>query len=269
MIYLGELVDPLRAGRGGYEVNTDARGDYDVCIPGWRGNPARRTLLARADGYAAAEVLAPDASGRVDFSLSPEAVVSGQVVAPPGNRPVPGAKVSMTPARYQPVTETPRSTEFQLMTDAEGRFEFRNLPADRYRGAVEHDSYGLRWGKPMVVNAGELVTGLALETRRVSIVRGVVTRDGRPVPWSPVWIRGRNEDLGRVFAEYTKTDGQGAFRMRLVEMVADDIRVYPDGGKAVIPTPSTFLVGGSSVDGVHLVLPPVGLDESPANRSRH
>ena len=68
-----------------------------------------------AAGAAGGGGMAPMATG--------SGVIYGQIVEAGGNRPVPGAIVSIT---------LPGSQPLRVMADGQGRFGFRNLPAGRF-----------------------------------------------------------------------------------------------------------------------------------------
>jgi RNA polymerase sigma factor (sigma-70 family) len=261
-----ELIAGASFGRGGHSTTSAANGSYEICVPGWSGNPAPPTIVARADGYAAGEIVAVnDREQRLDFVLQPESIVSGIVICARDERTLPRAKVSLVLER-QPGRTTPRPIETQAITDDDGRFELRNVGPGRYRVLVHHDDCALNeWYNPMPVARGQRITNLVLRARPVTLVEGMVVQDGHPVPWSAVWIG----QTGQVGNTYAQTDGEGRFRMGLLEMVADNITVYPRGGTRVTPiSPSNLTIQGPRLSAVVLQLPPLPGSGAASDRAR-
>jgi hypothetical protein len=155
----------------GFELaTTDAAGRYDVCA----GDDAE-ALVARADGYAAAERQIHHGAATIDFELVPEATVIARVVDSAG-APVAGAVVRATPAiDASDDGQVPASG----VTDAGGRVELRALAPSTYdvvATAAEQIS-------PVVPH--DPVPGAAAEIELVlaaaATVRGRITEANAPV----------------------------------------------------------------------------------------
>lgn len=187
---------------GAAVVETDEQGRYDRCI----GAGARMLFTVTAEGYGNLSTsLEGIGRARRDFSMTPEATLSGRVVRAGDRTPVAGATVIASPTMAMPPTfPMPR----RARTGEDGRFELGGLRAGTY--------YVGPWAPGMSAGKFEEVaampggsTELELELMTATIIHGRVVANGVPVPG--VVVRD-----GQSFDEHgTISQADGSFVMEL------------------------------------------------------
>jgi len=131
---------------------------------------------------------------------TPTIEISGRVVADSGEA-LPNARVTLVP---------PPPTTPVVLTDSDGRFEFRGLRPEKYRVAVTKSRYA-RKEMPAPPGGGPLAITLVPS----AVIAGrVVDEFGEPVPAIRVVAETRSERDGRsTMAAVTQTDDLGAYRL--------------------------------------------------------
>ena len=172
----------------GFAAIADAEGRFRLCLPPGAG--AGR-LRAEAEGYGAQslDLVAPlPASSQRDFRLSPEAVVSGHVVAPDG-APLGGAIVVVGLGSQAPRAEA----------DAEGGFRLAGLAGGRHALGVE----GLVVQPPqeIVLRPGQVQDGIVLVAHHAARLSGEVRRQDTPVAGARIIAQVARGDWQRVFSQ--------------------------------------------------------------------
>ena len=138
--------------------------------------------------------------------------------------------VVTTDATPQPVRRAivalsggPLALSLNAITDDEGRFEIADVPAGRLTISASRASYVTiaygasapgRVGVPLVVEAGQRVTGIRLLLARGAAIAGTVRdADGEPMPGALVRLA-RRSGTDRVTLSLTaKTDDRGGYRL--------------------------------------------------------
>jgi uncharacterized GH25 family protein len=185
-------------------AETDAHGNYDLCVP--PAAPQREQLLvvARANGYGAISmIVAPSGRTMHDFILTPEATLAGRVIA--NERPVAHAKIVVEPddaiGRYD---EQPATTI--AITDERGAFRITGLAGGRHRVAAF--GRGVRAPPTVVVVEPGETKDVTLAARGEAIVRGRVLHAGQPVAGARVAIATKTHDAS---ADSAVSQADGSF----------------------------------------------------------
>ncbi|MGN6106069.1 MAG: sigma-70 family RNA polymerase sigma factor [Kofleriaceae bacterium] len=183
----GPIVGASLLAQGVIGTESDANGDFEICLDAQDNNPDERRLVVRASGYGTVEMVAP-LVGRVrhDFLLTPEATISGHVVNAKGD-PVAMAnvRVSWDEAAPRPGSEQPATG--RAVSDANGRFELAGLAAGRLR--LQAFSRGeASASTPIDVGAGG-AKDVQLTVVQRGVLRGRVVSGGRPVAGVSVFDR--------------------------------------------------------------------------------
>ena len=156
------------------------------------------------------------------------AVIRGRVVAADTGRPLRRVRIAVS----APALDGPRT----INTNADGRYEIKDLPAGRYTVTAGRSGYlSLRYGqsrpleqgKPLVVLDGQIVANIDFALPRMSVIAGRITDEtGQPMAGVRVFF---------LRPAYT----QGLRRMASAESaVSDDAGQY----RAVNLPPSTYYV---------------------------
>lgn len=117
----------------------------------------------------------------------------------------------------------PLSLSLNAITDDEGRFEIGDVPPGRFTIAASRASYVTiasgasaprRAGVPLVVEAGQRLTGIRLQLARGAAIAGTVRDiEGEPMPGAVVRLaRRRGSDLVTL-PETVATDDRGGYRL--------------------------------------------------------
>ena len=148
-------------------------------------------------------------------------VVRGRVLAAESGQPLRRATVGIRAAELR----VPRST----MTDADGRYEFRELPAGRYSINVSKTpfvgwSYGQTQpgsaGKPLVLADNQTADSINIAMPRGAVITGTITDElGEPVPNAsvsllrPQFVQGQQRLMPAGAASFPSTNDIGEYRM--------------------------------------------------------
>lgn len=148
-------------------------------------------------------------------------LVFGQAVESDGNRPIPGALVTLT---------LPGATPIRVMSDSQGRFAFRDLPRGQYSIGVmkagwADGAYGrTRPNGPsqqLALDEGERVSGIDIPLWRYAAIAGTVLDElGEPIVSTPVRILKRSIVGGQwrfMPGPQDMTDDRGAYRVGSLE----------------------------------------------------
>ncbi|HEX5070249.1 MAG TPA: carboxypeptidase-like regulatory domain-containing protein [Vicinamibacterales bacterium] len=138
--------------------------------------------------------------------------------------------VVTTDATPQPVRRAivtvsggPLALSLNAITDDEGRFAIADVPAGRFTISASRASYVTiaygasapgRAGVPLVVEAGQRVTGIRLLLARGAAIAGTVRdTDGEPVPGVVVRLARRNGAARVTLPRTVETDDRGGYRL--------------------------------------------------------
>jgi hypothetical protein len=158
------------------------------------------------------------------------ALVVGQVVDAAGNKPLNGVVVRLS-GRPTPDTLSvaPAPSSLQVMTGADGRFVFRDLPKGSFmvtstKGGYLEGAYGrLRPGgglQPLDLEDGQRVGVLTVPMWKHAAISGsIVDEAGEPVIGIPVRVMRRTTTGGRrrfVMATPSSTDDRGMYRVPML-----------------------------------------------------
>jgi hypothetical protein len=181
------------------------------------------TVSATAEGHARAVMLA----GRkeLQFTLVPEAIISGSVLAERDGSPVAGARVGFSP-------ESGQCLEFK--TDTQGHFLARNLPAGPCACWVDHPDFGPTLLERREVISGEKVEGLIAHLQGGWRATGKVIDglSGGPVAGADVAISGSENYWQRTDMEWRRSatsDPSGAFELKGLRNGDQTLSVRADG----------------------------------------
>ncbi len=202
---------------------TDAQGhvEFEVALDklSYHGQFAQRGglyLFAHADGHArsmVAYVLASDEGQRVEMALRGRAQALVGVVLDPDGKPVEGAYIDienhMRVMQHLPEGVSYADDPRNAWSDAQGRFEFRELPLRAHRWLARGPELGTTTGS--AEGDGEELA-LVINLPRGRLLRGTVTSAGRPLPGARVWVaRGFGASIG---APATTADEQGRYALK-------------------------------------------------------
>lgn len=183
----GPIVGASLLALGVVGTESDAKGDFDICLDAQDNSPDERRLVVRASGYGTIEMVAP-LVGRVrhDFQLTPEATISGHVVnAKGGPVAMANVRVSWDEAAPRPGSEQPATG--RAVSDANGRFELAGLAAGRLR--LQAFARG-EASAPTTIDVGAGgAKDVQLTVGQRGVIRGRVVSGGRPVAGVSVFDR--------------------------------------------------------------------------------
>jgi RNA polymerase sigma-70 factor (ECF subfamily) len=160
-------------------VETDAAGNYDVCLLPTAALVAEIRIVVRADGFGTLAIpIAP--AGRVhhDFVLAPEAVLAGRVVGF-GGAPIASARVALDLTGAEATRPPERGVSIATVTDRDGRFRVTGLATGEYQ-VTASSSQAVVTPVPVMLGAGES-RDIELHASSTGVVRGRVTSQGLPV----------------------------------------------------------------------------------------
>jgi hypothetical protein len=118
---------------------------------------------------------------------SPTSSVSGRVVTAADASPLKAARIVLIPERRQS-TSGPQA--YSAMSDADGRFNIKGVPAGRYQFLASHTGYvdqqyqssGGEKGVVLALTPGQEVKDVLFRMSRAAVITGVVTDDdGEPM----------------------------------------------------------------------------------------
>jgi hypothetical protein len=170
-------------------VRTDQEGRFQF----GNARPGEMVLTVQARGYAPdlKQISVARESGPVDFRLEPGRTLRGRLVDKAG-QPVAGAFVAADTWRGH------RSLQWRVDTDAEGRFEWKEAPADEVLVDIGKQNYMSVRRNPMTASDQEYVVTMhpVLHIRgrvtdketgqsipRLTITPGIAWSSGQPVLW--------------------------------------------------------------------------------------
>ena len=205
----------------GKEARTDPAGEIVLDRP-----PGAKVTLV-AERHVPVEfrlpLRAPATEGTLDLHVPRAAALVGRVNEPHGP-PIPGASVTAFARTSKVRTGSSLTGWFErrrtTVTDDQGRYEIRGLPADveLQVSAVPPDRPRIEGSRPVVLEPGECRFVLLAPPSGGSIEGCVVTKEGRPVPGADVIRRGH----GRKVLWRVTTDSRGRFRLPDVPRDGDE-----------------------------------------------
>jgi hypothetical protein len=177
--------------------------------------------IAIVAGQAANPQLPPRDGPAPPASRVGTGVLRGKVVDAQTGRPLRRASLSLT------APDIPPPQAFSISTDADGRYEFTELPARQFTLTVERGGYlTLRYGqrrpgeqgKVLDIAAGQVVEGIDFAMPRMGVISGRLTDElGEPIAgvWVAamrmLWFQNRRQ-LGSD-SGFVTTDEDGEFRI--------------------------------------------------------
>jgi hypothetical protein len=167
-------------------ATTDDDGRYQLCL-----GTGSTTLVARADGYAAAgREVETAGSVELDFDLVPEAIVTVHVVDPQ-DQPVTAAMVRAVPA----IEALDDGAQPAIgITDAAGTYELRGLAPSTYE--LTAAAPGLTTDEPVRYDPAIGATGaVTIQLVAAVAIPGRIVEAGKPVPG--IRIRWQVDDADR------------------------------------------------------------------------
>jgi protocatechuate 3,4-dioxygenase beta subunit len=202
--------------------------------------------------------LAPAALPIAPVALTGSGLVIGRVVDAGSGAAVAGAVVTVgstgqtlggqTPGQTPPPAGAAQPSLLRQLTDAEGRFAFRNLPAGGFSITAIKPGYAdgafgrLRpsgYAQPLLLRHGERVTDLAIRVFRHGVITGTVRDEaGEPVvsaqirAYRRVVIGGRAQ-FGFASGGAAQTDDRGVYRM--ANLAPGDYVVVAPSGHSTMP----------------------------------
>jgi hypothetical protein len=137
-------------------------------------------------------VLAVQLATATSASPPATATIRGHVSGTDTNQPLRKAQVRLLQVDIQPGPNAPQSRENRLATtDADGKYEFKDLPAGRYNLTASKGSYvSISWGqqqpnepgKPLDVHEGETIERVDFTLPHGSVITGrIVDEFGEPL----------------------------------------------------------------------------------------
>ena len=214
-------------------------------------------------------------------------VIRGKVVAADTGMPIRRAALNLSyatptaPVAQQPVADRvirPR----QSTTDAQGGFEFTNLPAGSYRIFASPGQYSAQYlggqygakrpgdlGKPIELAAGQVVDKVVIALSRGAVIAGRVTDDtGEPIArvqvyglwFSPGSSRGQRNNPGM------QTDDLGQFRLYALQ--PGEYVVIAEARSNTFVPPNAILDREEDPTGLMTTYYPGTADEATAQRVR-
>jgi len=155
----------------------------------------------------------PQRSSRDQKAQPQPASIGGVVISQADNAPVARARVILS----SPAMGQTRVT----LSDAQGRYEFTNVPAGDYQVLVSRSGYALVGGSlngmPVRVASGERRGGLSLVLQRAGTIPGrIEDEDGSPLAGAQVEalsLRSSERQPALLPAAQTFTDDRGEFRL--------------------------------------------------------
>jgi RNA polymerase sigma-70 factor (ECF subfamily) len=235
---------------GGIQARSDGAGRYKICLP--RAVPSYPlTLIAEASGYGTVETRAPAEAQILDFALEEQGTIAGRTVRDLDGQPLADVNVALIPRPPSDLTHPPaaRTQAVRLVTttDELGRFEITGVAAGQYTTRFRHDEAMRTRADVITIKSGEHVRDLEVRLSPVSIVEGVTSRQGKPAANVKLTFRSRDAGLAPFEEFWTRSTGEGRFRVRLVrgaelEILAPD-PARPGGPWFPVLSPASFRVG--------------------------
>lgn len=204
-------------------VNSDSSGYYEILLA-----PAEYFVSVSASGYgkeyydntydslnAAAVTVDPDtgASG-IDFSLFPEALVTGYVFESDGITPISGASVSLEPVSGgEGLFATSGTDGSYTVTNVSSGTYYAYVWASGYFGEYYLD--GSYWGSGTELNVTQpnTTTGINFTLERVVTLSGYVYEADGITPISNAWVKAYDEAFN--FANNMFTNSEGYYEIQL------------------------------------------------------
>jgi protocatechuate 3,4-dioxygenase beta subunit len=160
-------------------ISTDS-GEFHVAL-----RQGSWLLSAEADGYAAAQQQVQSPSTDLRLLLSPDSVIEGRVVRKGDGQPVAGVLVTAKKS-------DPPYSERSALSDANGAFELRRLPAGTHH--LEALGRAFRGQRVSVdVGAADIARRVELEVERSSTVEGTIRVGGAPCAAGMLELLGAEE----------------------------------------------------------------------------
>ncbi len=168
-------------------AESDATGAYEVCALPTATELVQLLLTVRADGYGAIHAL-PAPKGRVqrDFIMTPEAIITGRVIAESGE-PIANARVMLAADSDGTLAYEDMPAPATATTDGAGAFQISGVRGGRVRLIAE---------APNAISAPVSVLATSGETRAVTLraratgtIRGRVLVGDHPAPGARVTAR--------------------------------------------------------------------------------
>ncbi|MDB4967429.1 MAG: hypothetical protein JWN44_3118 [Myxococcales bacterium] len=222
-------------------ATSDEAGRFSACL-----SPQQTHVAVSARGYGAIHERVEGKGRRVkrDFSLSPEAIVSGRVVRADDGQPVAGANVRALSVGWGQRYPAPAATS----TDAEGRFTLSGLAPGRHRIAALAERLASSDAVDILVGAGRTTANLVLRVVAESRVRGIVVDGGQPVAGATITLAARGSP--KLLGIDAVTQADGSFVMEPVRHGTAPVHV--EGYELIAP--ATIVVDKAEVTGLKVAV---------------
>jgi len=226
-----------RRGVPGASVESDARGQYELCLPAGE----RAGLLVEANGYGAIVDDLPVVKGRFqrDFVLLPEAVVVGITVREEDRAPIAGAYVHLERAERG----LRRGAALSTVSGSDGRFRIAGVNAGRYLVHAYSDQAATFDPVEIVAEATASTPELVLRLSNTPRVSGTVRENGNPLPG--VRVQAGTSSPPR-WSDVSFSNADGAFSLARVpaSRVSFSIQDFE------VLQPKSVIIPSSGLDGV-------------------
>jgi hypothetical protein len=204
-------------------------------------------------------------------------VIRGRVVAADSGRPLRRARITITAPELGQSQEGRRTAT----TNLEGRFEFKDLPAARYRVSVTRGGYlpldyGQRrpgeLGRPLQLAEGQVLEQLDFALPRMGVISGRITdENGEPIEGVSVYtlrslfFEGQRKFVPVVTSNVT-TDDEGEYRINrippgtyaVMARISETWTISDAKGDAVIGYVPTYFPGSPAPAGARRLTVGVG-----------
>ncbi len=169
---------------------------------------------------------------RVTILVEQGVAVSGRVTDPNG-QPVEGATVA--PARTGTGNSLTGDTRYSVETDKEGRYHVV-LPASNEAeyNLVVHDGKYSEWrrwangvSEVMQTTPGQVIENLDLQLTVPAVIRGRVTRNGKPVADREVRAHDFHQRENRYYDPTVRTQADGTFELKFVRPGKHYVQAHP------------------------------------------
>jgi hypothetical protein len=152
----------------------------------------------------------------------------------------------------------------EVVTDSEGRYEFKRIPAGIYRLRAELPAY-LSYAEQLVKLSGRECASVDIHANRKGLIAGrVVDVNGKPVDSVPVSLVPADATLEQILSEtlwmYTHTNRDGSYRFTQLEpgrylLIINRTGSEKSGGSAITRVlPRLFYPGVSDLGGATVIV---------------
>jgi len=198
----------------GYYVFSIAPGDYYVSV--FASGYGKEYYENTYDLFYATIVTVNESTGAsgIDFTLSPEAAVTGYVYESDGVTPIPGANVSLDPVSG--------GQGFYTVSGADGSYTINGLSSGSYNAYASADGYygeyylnQISWGLADVVSVTQpnITTGINFTLAEAYSLSGYVFQEDGVTPIDGAWVSILNNEFQ--YVDYEITDIYGYYELLL------------------------------------------------------